>query len=313
MAQEFIEKELNTTCPTCLQDLPKETLENKQNVFKENFELEKQSQLKSINAKLEENASQGKSTKSSMERLTQNEKDLLAEIQPLEKQIKEIKEQLLALNKEIEKPIAEPEYLNYPNYVELIGKIEELRKEIDKPVEDKSTELLQSKSEIQTQIDELNKVLNGKAEIEKKKERIEELKAEEKRVSTLIAELEGNKYLLEQFIVAKVNLLEDNINNQFKHVKFKLFEENITNDGIKETCIALVNTNGSYIKFEDANNAGRINSGIDIINSLSKFYEVQAPIFVDNKESVTKLADTDSQVISLIVSEKDECLRVEIE
>lgn len=310
MAKEFIQGELNTTCPTCEQDLPKETIENKQNQLKENFEKDKQSQLSNINSKLENNSNQGKSTKASLERLIQTEKDLLLQIPPLEKQIKEIQEQLITLNTEIEKPIEEPEYTNYPEYVELIEKIEQLRVELEKPVEDKSTELLQKKSEIQTQIDECNKILNGKSDIEKKKLRIEQLKAEEKRVSTLIAELEGNKYLLEQFVVAKVNLLEDSINNQFKHVKFKLFEENITNDGIKETCIALVNTNGSYIKFEDANSAGRINAGIDILNSLSRFYEVSAPLWIDNRESVTKLADTKNQVISLIVSEKDKVLRV---
>ncbi|MSU03543.1 hypothetical protein [Tissierella pigra] len=108
-------------------------------------------------------------------------------------------------------------------------------------------------------------------------------------------------------------MLEDSINSQFNHVKFKLFEENVTNDGIKETCIALVNTNGAYVKFEDANSAGKINAGIDVINSLSRFYEVFSTIWIDNRESVVKLADTDSQVISLVVSEQDKKLRVEVE
>lgn len=59
------------------------------------------------------------------------------------------------------------------------------------------------------------------------------------------------------------------------------------------------------------NNAARINVGLDIINTLSKHYGVQAPIFVDNAESVTKLIDIDAQVISLVVSEGDKELRVE--
>ena len=313
MAMEYIEKDINKSCPTCGQNLPEETLENKQGVFKANFEKDKQSQMASIDAKLEENKSRGTSAKASLDRMQTSGKELLSQLDPLDKQIKELTTNLDTVNKEIEKPIAEPEYLDYPNYVELIEKIEKIRLELEKPVENKSTELLQSKSEIQTKIDDCNKILNSKTDIEKKKERIEKLKADETRVSTLIAELEGHKFLLERFIVTKVNLLEDSINSQFKHVKFKLFEENISNDGIKETCIALVNTNGSYIKFEDGNSAGRINSGIDIINSLSKFYGVTSTIFIDNRESVTRLADTDSQVISLIVSEQDKELRMEVE
>src|SRR5699024_6377420 len=59
------------------------------------------------------------------------------------------------------------------------------------------------------------------------------------------------------------------------------------------------------------NNAARINVGLDIINTLSNHYGVQAPIFVDNAESVTKLIDVNSQVISLVVSEPDKDLRIE--
>jgi len=40
---------------------------------------------------------------------------------------------------------------------------------------------------------------------------------------------------------------------------------------------------------------------------------VSAPIFVDNRESVTKLIDSQSQIVSLIVSDKDKKLRVESE
>ncbi|MFP3381455.1 hypothetical protein SB767_34615, partial [Bacillus sp. SIMBA_069] len=54
------------------------------------------------------------------------------------------------------------------------------------------------------------------------------------------------------------------------------------------------------------------NVGLDIINTLSEHYGITAPIFVDNAEAVTKMIDTSTQVISLIVSEKDKQLRVEV-
>lgn len=61
------------------------------------------------------------------------------------------------------------------------------------------------------------------------------------------------------------------------------------------------------------NNAARINVGLDIINTLSEFYQFTAPIVIDNAESVTKIIETIGQQIKLVVSEEDKKLRVEIE
>jgi hypothetical protein len=44
----------------------------------------------------------------------------------------------------------------------------------------------------------------------------------------------------------------------------------------------------------------------------SDYYGVTAPIFVDNRESVNELIQTEAQVINLIVS-KDKTLRIESE
>ena len=52
----------------------------------------------------------------------------------------------------------------------------------------------------------------------------------------------------------------------------------------------------------DANNAAKINSGVEIINVLSEYYGVLAPIFIDNAEAVTKFTETKAQVIKLIVA-----------
>ena len=37
------------------------------------------------------------------------------------------------------------------------------------------------------------------------------------------------------------------------------------------------------VPFQDANNAAKINAGIDIINTLTDHYDITAPIFVDNR------------------------------
>lgn len=300
IAMEFNEEGIETNCPTCKQFLPVENIENQMEELKANFEKDKTSKLNLVLERLSENQRRGIAVKELVEQSKRDKESLENEWSEKKLALERLEKQLAEVEDELSKPIPEPDYTQYPEYAELVGKIEQLQAELDKPVEDKSFELLKKKSDIQIEIEARNRVLNVKEEVEKKKSRIEELKAEEKRVSALIAELEGHKFLLERFTVAKVNLLEDSINNQFKHVKFKLFEENITNDGVKETCIALVNTNGAYVKFEDGNLAGQINAGLDIIQALSKFYGVQAPIFIDNRESVSEIMAIDSQIINLI-------------
>ncbi|SCG82684.1 hypothetical protein DW1_1111 [Proteiniborus sp. DW1] len=302
MAMEFdsIEHGVNTQCPTCGQALPEEEIKYKLAEMEINFDKNKQSELSQVIAKLNQNKDTGISTKAKVEQDKKDKELLERELAEKKLKLKEISATIAELDKEISKPSPEPDYSKDAEYIEISEKIIALQTELEKPVEDKSGELLQRKANIQAKIDECNKVLNNKDTVAKNKKRIEELKAEEKRVSALIAELEGHKFLLERFVVAKVNLLEDKINSQFKHVKFKLFEENITNDGIKETCIALVNTNGAYVKFEDGNLAGQINAGLDIINALCKFYNVQVPIFIDNRESVSEIMAINSQIINLI-------------
>jgi len=90
--------------------------------------------------------------------------------------------------------------------------------------------------------------------------------------------------------------------------RFKLFDVQV-NGGINECCETVFDG----VPYSDLNNAARINIGLDIINTLSEHFNFSAPIFVDNRESVTKLTDVDAQVISLVVSEPDKKLRVELE
>jgi hypothetical protein len=139
--------------------------------------------------------------------------------------------------------------------------------------------------------------------------RIEELKTQEKELAKAYEKLESEMYLTEQFIRAKVTMLESKINSRFKLARFKLFDQQI-NGGLSECCETLYN---GVPYMGGLNNGARINVGLDVINSLSEYYNFRAPIFIDNREAITKLIDTKSQVISLIVSEKDKKLRIEVE
>ena len=49
---------------------------------------------------------------------------------------------------------------------------------------------------------------------------------------------------------------------------------------------------------------------IDVINTLSKFYNIQVPIFIDNRESITKILENTKQIINLVVNPECENLTI---
>ncbi len=198
--------------------------------------------------------------------------------------------------------IEDPEEIKY-----IKQEIYSLESQIQSYKKEDTTELNNKKEELQEQLRELDKQLAHKEVNEKAKERIRELEEEEIKLSEKIAELEGLEILSEEFIRTKVELLEEKVNSKFKYVKFKMFKNQI-NGGLEETCEPCIN---GVPYSSNLNSAAKINVGLDIINTLCNHYNINAPIFIDNRESTNKIIDVDSQVINLIVS-KDKTLKVEV-
>jgi vacuolar-type H+-ATPase subunit I/STV1 len=167
-------------------------------------------------------------------------------------------------------------------------------------------EEIEVKKSYQKQIEEINYKLNSKETIEKQKKRIKELKKEEEKYRDKLMELEKDEYLIERFTIKKVDMLEDEINKKFDLVKFKLFDRKV-NGAIEDSCEVTVDG----VPYSDLNTAKTINAGLDVINVLVDKYQVSAPVFLDNKESVNQLIETDSQIISLVVT-KDKKLKTEV-
>jgi len=155
---------------------------------------------------------------------------------------------------------------------------------------------------IQKKIDLFSKAKDG----EKRKK---DLAAEQKRLAAEFERLEGELFLLDQFTRAKVNMLEDKINGRFKLARFKMFAEQI-NGGLSDCCEVICNG----VPFSTGLNHGhQILVGLDIINTLSEFYNVSLPCFIDNAEAITEpLPEMPGQVIKLVANGND-VLTVEID
>jgi len=229
-----------------------------------------------------------------------------------EMNLSDITERLIELGREVQAERQRTFGANYgadAKYLNLQTQLQTLKAELNKPIEDQTSELIQRKNVVTEQINKLNKILNNRDVAKKTQERIDELKDEERSLAAQLSEFEKQKFLIERFIKAKVNLLEETINSRFKLVKWKLFKTNI-NGGIEEVCEALVDG----VSFStNLNHAARVNAGLDIINVLSAHYGCTAPIFIDFRESVSRIIGTESQVINLIKSEPDKELRVEVD
>jgi len=144
-------------------------------------------------------------------------------------------------------------------------------------------------------------------------ERVRELQARQKDLARQYEQLEHGLYLCEQFTRAKVAMLDHRINDRFGGVKFRLFQEQM-NGGVKEDCEVLVPAaGGALVPFGVANNAARINAGLEIIDTLSAAWGLSMPVVVDNAESVTALRETTGQIIRLVVSQNDKTLRLELD
>ena len=141
---------------------------------------------------------------------------------------------------------------------------------------------------------------------ERQCKRIDDLKEEEKKLAVEYEELQRRAFLCEEFTRRKAEMLTEKINSNFKLAKFKLFEMQ-KNGGIQETCE--VTYNG--VPFADLNSAAKVNIGLDVIQTLCKAYDVSAPIFQDNMESVTAVYNIiGSQQIRLIVDKDYQKLTV---
>lgn len=235
------------------------------------------------------------------------------------KRIEELNMKLSQLNKSELESKLETKQLELQNFNasiqsnELVTtpEIEQLKKQIEAFVilEIQTTdfsELLSNKNNIQEQLDELKAKLHAKDELKRKKERENELTTEKQKVAQEIAHLQRIDADIDQFNKAKIEIVENRINGLFKLVNWKMFNVQV-NGGLEPTCEAIVDGK----PYAAMNKALQMNVGIDIVNALNSHYGILAPIFIDNRESITTLIASQSQIVNLIVDKECDVLTVQ--
>ena len=283
-------------CPSCGQALPFEQLQAATNTFN----LRKEARLKAITekaARLQEDLTGAKA------RMAEQE----AEILRREEHVKDLQEEIRKA-KEVQETVTDlPEYRK--EMAEANDMVDAIQADINRLTSGSSQVREQLRGDLRAAKDQLRfvqSVIAREAVKEQTRKRIEELKEDARNASAALEAIEKMLYMIEEFVRFKAKFVEQSINDLFRVATFRLFREQ-ANGGLEERCDVVYNG----VPFLGLNNGMKVNVGIDIINALSRHYGVTVPLFVDNAEAVTRLEDSNAQVIRLVVSENDKELRTE--
>lgn len=288
------EKELTITddfnCPTCGQSLPEEMREKKVETLTASFNLDKTKKLDLI-------VKDGNTIKEAIASYEKNIEGYKSKQKECEDKIKSLQDDLVVAENEKGATETVDTILSKNEAYQTAKKLYETLNESKSEAKAADTsEYTQKQNVLRNEISDLKIQLSKKGDIETNKARIIELEKREREISSQIAELEGLEFKATSFEQDQITAVETAVNAKFNLVKIKMFNEQI-NGGTESTCEILVNG----VLFEAANSAGKLAAGLDIIKTFSNYYDIEAPIFCDNRESVTDIPETNSQIINLYV------------
>lgn len=306
---QFDENSLN--CTMCGQSYPNDKIEQIKADFEQKKIDIKAKWEKDHNDTLERIVADGNRYKTLIEQMQDKLKDAKAKLameqdnlQSVEVEKKKIEDVLASLPDKIDISDAE----EYKKIASQIGEKEKVLKTANSGAEMRQ-QLRVKKNGLKEELLIVEKQI-ASADNSAKEERIEELQQEMRNIADKVSEQEKMLYLLEEFTKAKMTVVSKIVNEKFGIVNWKLFDKQV-NGAIVECCECTIDGIGIN---KDLNNGHRIVAGLDIINTLSKLYDVTAPIFIDNAEAVNdfNIPKMDAQMILLSVSDDKE-LKVESE
>lgn len=292
--EQFVWDESQTVCPTCGQVLPQERIEEVREEAKRKFDESKKARLDEIKQRGVDKAQEVKLLADELAQIEEEAKSISKKCETATETRNKASDELKAYP-------AEPDFSVNPRIAELREKVAEMQKENEKSPEEEIANLILRRSELQGQIDAKRAILAKRDAGLETEKRIAELETQQKAKGIEMAKLEQLIALTEQFITERCSALEDSINSCFPTVRWKLFDTQI-NGGIVDTCVCQIPCDSGLVAYESANTAAKVNADLEIVNVLSKHYDVYIPLFVDGAESVNHLAHTDSQLITLSVS-----------
>lgn len=283
--------EIETLCPMCNRPLDISDIELKKEKMSENWMSNQKDKITSLTDKGNQIFETAKTYKGALDDLYKQREDNHKELDTLKAQVKD------------DLSYVQIDFSTDEVYLEMISAIPDevsADEEIAHQSEVLNAEKVQNNERIREIDSQLNLYVTAdvlKDDIKNAKARIEALEAERLQVNQGIADQEKIIYLCDLWTKTKVGLLNEAVSAKFELVKFKMF--NYTQEGnARPTCEITVDG----VDYTALNTASKMNAGLDIINALIDHYDVKAPIFIDNRESVTNIKAPNTQIINLVVT-----------
>ncbi len=267
--------EVVDVCPTCGQKIPPEKI--KEAIAK--FNQDKAEHLKQIGKK-------GKQSKAYLD-------DLLADLHTCQEKLKEEQRIEAELNARDSKACAYQSLL-VKEWQQQISELNAQKLEFtkacqDSPDDGQTEELVKVNMEISKIDEQIKGLIALQAQVGLRTStlfRIDELKQEQKACASRYDDLIEIKQQMEGVIKKIVDDMHTKIAEKFQYAKFCMYKKQV-NGGIAECCEVL-NKDGVPLA-TSANMASRILANMDIARVIGEHYDVHAPMFVDNGESVIEL------------------------
>ncbi len=268
------------TCKSCGVVIVCHSCDESDEAGQESFNIAKSEQLESITE--------------SGKRLTKDNVKISETIKVLEKE----KSELEAIEK--------PGILSLSSNAKISGLKSEIEK-INKPKDNAKIpeEFNQELSEAETGLKTAQEVVAGINATKQSEERIKELEARLEGLQIEFTKIEKFLFLFDQYNKELANRTAAPVNKMFDYVNFRMFT--IQENGALNPCCDILND--EMKPYETAMSSGeKIRAGIDIIKTMSKHYDLFAPVFIDNAESLTHVQEIDSQTIELRASKEHDKL-----
>lgn len=224
---------------------------------------------------------------------------------------KELSEKIVQLELEIKtlKEVPEPAILalkTTPDIQKLVEKIEKLTEEIDdlKGAEIPES-LIEDRENAEVALRDCQEIVAQVKVTAGIKERIATLESKKADISKEFDQLEKIAFLIDQYNKLLAEQTEMAVNKLFEDVSFRMFTAQV-NGNIVPVCDIMNKSNRPY---ETALSRGEcLKADLDIIKTFSKFWNIYAPVFIDNAEALTDIPELDCQTIELRVSPQHKTL-----
>ena len=294
---ECVFNENNLVCSYCGQEYPAEKKEQ----LRAEFENHRQNELSVITQR-------GNRTKADLDTEMETIRTLDIELS----EHKKILEMLNTAIADLEKQLLElPESIDISNteeYKAIQSQIEEKEVAMQKmnSADAIRQDLKESKSELQSQIAEVNTQIALSEENVKIDERISELQEKQREVAQQIADVERELDLLKDYERKTAEALEQDVNEYFEFATVKMFDE-YKDGSLKDICEFYVKGT-AYSR--GLNHGARMLTEIDICQAFQKLYDIECPIIIEDTESLDsdKIPQISNQLIMLKRTDDDKLI-----